>query len=1117
MIRNKEMVFRMSLKERIRLITSAKFGESCAVENYEFPRIRLSQNPLAEAEGKFATLFPSDKALANTWNLPLVRNLYRRIGNEAKAVTDYRTFQLCNSRAFENVSEDYYFTGKFLAEKAKGLNASGAFVHFTDSPAAENELVLRECAKLITDAVMTEASPDAVCLSDTESFDGFPPLYHYEGLLFGVAFRKEEAAQYLFRGCTLVFLHEDFTEELEDYLTDLTEEYKKAKRAYENGEIPLVEFDRRMRAGEILDEELINAACDRMVSLLLSLRDKNAASVDEKKASLDHTREPLFNEALHDRLALRAAQQSVVLLKNHGRVLPLGGKKRVAVLGEYASNPDYQRAQSAAQPTSLQLPFEAINDYEIDCVGYAHGYLAGESGRTDLIETACKLAAEADCALVYLCAEAGAKALPFGQTELVSALAERGVPVIAVIAADGAIDCSFVDGCAAALFTCRGGQGVTRAVLDILTGAVSPSGKLAETFPLEFHPMQGGRGVRYPFGYGLSYTSFEYYNLKITEHGVSCTVTNTGNYDGFATVQMYVQKEGSKSTLGYSLLRGFEKVFVKKNDAVKVEIPFDGNTFRTYDFEKKCYRIEAGDYKIYLADDAVSVKLNGELTLDGHVYQTDVFEGEKIEEDAPVGFTETEDERKIRKAKKKLSFGLKLFLALVLALYYDAVGALLLFGNVVGSKDLIFYIVLGALLAIGNGIAVAYIVVIAKRRKLQKFLHPNDVLSDMIEDVGSFEEIAHVVYREPVPEPDISFLGEEETEETPELAPAESEESRVKKYENAFASVETQAVSREQVSLVDLCANFRDYAKERGVIVELSSVRALFASVAAGKLVFLSVKNREILPEFLAVLRGYFGIPETPAASDEWRSPDDLLWQRGASDTEYLPSDFAHAVNAASAAQDKFCLLLLENVKFHNLRSYFIDFIDYALRPFEDHTLVLSEDLVLRMPENICYLLVPSEAEFEDEVPPELAHAALVAEIVASKGEPGESQEVTPKSVSRPVLEDLIREAREQFYLSEKSWNKLDDFAEAVCANEAFRIDNKSVLTLEKYTSVLLDCGGEESEALVSAFTAKIVPLLRTLKLYREENGGKTLFGLVEKIFGEEDVGAIQRSLVKNP
>ena len=102
------------------------------------------------------------------------------------------------------------------------------------------------------------------------------------------------------------------------------------------------------------------------------------------------------------------------------------------------------------------------------------------------------------------------------------------------------------------------------------------------------------------------------------------------------------------------------------------------------------------------------------------------------------------------------------------------------------------------------------------------------------------------------------------------------------------------------------------------------------------------------------------------------------------------------------------------------------------------------------------------------------------------------------------------------FYLSETVGKKLDEFTAAVNATEKFGIDNKSLLQLEKYTSVLMDCGGDEHEAVTGMFISKIVPLLKVSRAYKKESGGKTLYGIIEKLFGEENLSAVQRALVSN-
>lgn len=1124
MIKNKGLIFKMSLEQKIRLITSATYGVSCAVENYEFPVFRLSPNPVADQEEIYTTHFPCDKALACTWNLPLISSIYRCIGNEAKGLVDYGYFNVSNNLPRENISEDYYLTGKFLGAKVRGINESGATVNFEDAPAACNEVVFRESVKQITDFILKDASPDSMLTENKEHIESYPEIYRFKGLFYGLASSKEDVARLLYMGCSLIFTREDLSEELPLYLEGLTKGYDRAYDDYKAHVIRRGELDKRARNLEILDVTLINEACDRLIDLMLCMRDRNAASVDEIPVALDNqSHDAVFNEIMHDKLAVQAAQQSAVLLKNTG-ILPLQPGLKAAVLGDCAKNPAYRGSLVRNYSTCNRMPFETINEYDIDTVGYAHGYEKGESGRTDVIERALDVCKEADFALVYLCAGRGARSLPQGQTELIDALYAAGERIVAVVEADGVIDFSFEDKCDAVLFCHRGGQACPAAALDIITGKVCPSGRLTDTVPfmtegysywqIPAYCTADKDSIRYPLGYGLSYTSFEYSNLKIGEQGVSCNITNTGNYDGYVTVQMYVRKEDGKTVFSNSVLRGFARVFVKRGDCVKAEIPFTANTFRSFSLEQGADVVEGGTYHVYLADNADDIRLTGTLNLEGYKYdKTEVYGNEPVErtDGVPVGFTVTGEEQAIRNAKKEFSFGFRLFLTLVLMGYYDAMGAMLLFTNLIGNKNLIFYIVVGALLLIGNVIGILYIAFAAKKRKYQKYLHPNDVIGDLVDRVGEFDEIARVSYTQPEENEEATEQFIPEPEESEEAAEEETVVEEFKTYDNSFSGAATSTRKlTAQVSFNEMCANFRAFARFKGITVELSSTRALFAAIAASKVVLLDTKNRDLLPAFLDVLTEYFGCGGYMAADDGWNAPENLLWQ--AEEDRYVTSVFANAVYAASTQPEKSCIALLSEVNAENVRSYFRDFIAYALYPTEEHTLTLNEELSLRLPDNICYILIPKEGGAED-VPLELAHAAMKIEAVISRAEET-GEEVEIKSVSCGDTADLVREAREKFFLSEKIWKRIDEITEEISAKEYFFIGNKNTLQLEKLIAVLMECGADENEAFQTVFTAKLVPLLRLLNLYREEGGDKTVFGIIEKLFGEEDISRIKKQLV---
>lgn len=1122
MLKNQELISRMSLHQRIRLITSAKADENCAVENYEFPVFRFYSNPAKKSTDAFATFFPSDKALAATFDRDIIRNVYECTGNEAKANKEYSYFNVTNNTKREGISEDDFLTLSFLKSKAEGVKASGAHLNFDDCPATDNEVVLNETAKYIADGLLSGGTASSFRAYSVASAEELKKSHSFKGLVFGVASNKEDVAKYISFGATLVFVNHDTAEGLEDYLVELTDKFIRSKEEYDAGNITLAEFDALKRNGEILDAEAVNTACDNMISLLLALKESGPSSVEEQCVRIGKAnREPLFNEPYHDKLAYHAAQQSVVLIKNQNKVLPLKKDIPVAVIGEYATNNEY-RITNENKPTALHRPFDEINNYKnINAVGYAHGYCAGESKRLDLIETALNLCDEAKYALVYLCAGKGATSIPTGQKELLDALSRKGVKIIAVVSAEQAIDLSFADQCEAVLFNYNAGQGCAQAVFDVISGEISPSGKLVDTFFKDFSQVSeeegvpaycsvGASNILYPFGYGLSFTEFEYKNLKITEKGASCTVTNKGRFDGYATLLMFVQRAGAHTSLAHRIMRGFKKVFVKKGDSVKLEIPFDDGTFKVYDRANNRHFVQGGKYEISLCENAHTIVLRSEFdvkerTFTEKITNTPVNGGKN----SLVGFTDTELDRAIRREKKSLSFGLKLFIAIMLTVYYDAMCAGLIFSNLVAEKTTVLYIVLGVLLAIGNLLALIYIVIISKRRKLQKYLHPNEVLTDLVYKVKEFDEVAKVVYNKPVEKPILEFNPpDDEEEETEEV---------VRRYDATFAEEEEEVEFSPKVSFNELCTALRTFCANRGVQVELSSIRSLLASMASGKLVFLNCKNKEMLPALTDALCEYFSVAGRVKASDEWSCIEDLLWKNGENTGDFVLSDVSNAINSASKTPERNWFVLIENVNMQNIGDYFSKFLDYANFPSEEHFIDLNEDISLKLPPNLCFLIIPQADNFAEDLAPSLSHAGMFVDMVVSKGAiSGENAEDDIKVISRLALEELISEAKEQYFVNETIWKKLDEFTEAVNATERFSIDNKSLLQLEKYTSILLECGADENEALVNMFTAKIVPLLKVCKAYKKEKGGLTVYGMIEKLFGEENLSAVQRALVSN-
>jgi beta-glucosidase len=362
-------------------------------------------------------------------------------------------------------------------------------------------------------------------------------------------------------------------------------------------------------------------------------------------------------DAHHD-LAREAAAAAATLLRNPAGVLPLDpdGTQRIGVVGGYARVPRIQGGgSSGVWPVQVDEPLAAIGEVAGDRVRFAQGYPvpatdfyqetapAPEADLVALRAEAVALARDCDVVVAFaglpLSAEVEAAdrdtlALPPEQVDLLAALAATGTPLVVVLAAGSAVDLApWHDDAAAILLTWLGGQAVGSATADVLFGLAEPGGRLGETYPLRLadtpghgtFPGEGGRieyaegpligyrwydaeglDVRYPFGHGLSYTTFEYTGASVRDAAddeveVAVTVTNTGGRSGSEVVQLYVQRPAPEPGQPVRELRAFAKVSLAPGESAVVELRLGVRDFAVVDVPGRCWRQPAGTHRIVLA------------------------------------------------------------------------------------------------------------------------------------------------------------------------------------------------------------------------------------------------------------------------------------------------------------------------------------------------------------------------------------------------------------------------------------------------------------------------------------------------------------------------------------
>ena len=405
-----------------------------------------------------------------------------------------------------------------------------------------------------------------------------------------------------------------------------------------------------VQSGE-LDEAVLNERVDTVVDLIV--KSKPAL---EKEYNFD------INE--HHEIAARIAEGSMQLLKNDDNILPLKEGAKVAVIGEMAESPRFQGAGSSViNPTKLDNALDNLKALGVD-VTYARGYEKSKNEvNEELFAEAENAAKAADVAIVFagLTEEFEGEGydrlsidMPSSHNELIERIAAANENIVVVLAGGSVVLMPWLSKVKGLLNSGLGGQATGIAVARILTGEVNPSGKTTETYPVAFedNPTFGnypggpvtsehresvfigykyydaaGKDVVFPFGYGLSYTTFEYSDIKLSADRIKDTDTltvsfkikNTGDRDGAEVAQLYVADKESTIFRPKKELRGFEKVFLKAGEEKEVTIELGKRAFAFFNVNTNDWFVESGDFVIGVGSSSEDIKIAAQVYVEGTV------------------------------------------------------------------------------------------------------------------------------------------------------------------------------------------------------------------------------------------------------------------------------------------------------------------------------------------------------------------------------------------------------------------------------------------------------------------------------------------------------------------
>jgi beta-glucosidase len=654
----KVLVEEMKLEEKALLLSGDGWWRTHAIDRFGIPSIYLSDGPhgLRKVEGgglptsAAATCFPTASALASSWDPELIREVGIALANECQAQdvqillgpgVNMKRSPL-GGRNFEYLSEDPVLAGKMAAAYIQGVQSQGVGTSLKHYAANNQEFERMATSSNVDERTLHEVYLPAFEIAVKEAqpwsvMAAYNPVNHVFSTENSWLLQEILRAQWGFNGFVVSdwgALHDGVAA----VSAGLSLEMPGSGAHHRNRVVEAVS------AGRLTVEEI-----DQVVVPLLAVVLK----------AKDHRRDgATFDIGEHHGLARRAAAESLVLLKNDNNLLPIDVRqtKSIAVVGLFARQPRYQGAGSSqVNPTRVSAAYDELVERlgKDIVVHYAAGYTEAGTTTDDLISEAVQQSKAADLAILFVglpgsyeCEgiDRSSLDLPAGHNRLVDAVGNVQPNVIVVLMNGAAVTMPWVDRVPAIIEAWLGGQAGGGAIADVLTGQVNPSGKLSETFPARLedtptYPDFPGRnreanygegifiGYRFydvrrraplfPFGFGLSYTTFFYSDLRVAPAmeddrltvTAQATIRNSGSVAGKEIVQVYVREQRPRVVRPEKELKAFAKVTLQPGEEKTVSFGLEDRDFAYYDTMERKWVVNSGKFDILVGASSQDIRL----------------------------------------------------------------------------------------------------------------------------------------------------------------------------------------------------------------------------------------------------------------------------------------------------------------------------------------------------------------------------------------------------------------------------------------------------------------------------------------------------------------------------
>ena len=658
------IVKKLSLEEKCKFCCGIDFWELFNMDELDIPSIMLCDGPhglrkeigenfnFKASEVEKATCFPTSTAWASTFDEDLIYKVGEALGEECRKENvagllspgiNIKRIPICG-RNFEYLSEDPYLSGKISASLIRGIQSKGVSAclkHFAANNQEKNrytvnsiidERALREIYLKGFEIAIKESNPWSIMMAYNRLNGQYCCQNDY---LINDILRKE----WKYKGCIISdwggvnniveSINAGLNLEMPGYNDDY---YKNIEEAVKNNKIK---------------EETLNKSVTKVIELILKY--KEGKKIPYK-----------CNIQKHINLAQKVAEESAVLLKNEDNILPGNTNQNIAVIGRLAKEPVIQAfGSSKVNPNTNDNSYDAFINNKCN-ISYAEGYSFEDDKRNDyLLKEAVEVSKNKDIVYLfvgipkYIEAEGYDRKninIPKSHENLIYEIAKVNKNLVVILQGGSVIKMDWSDIPKAILLTHLSGARGGNATVNLLLGKKNPSGRLNETYAdeledypsMKFYPGNrnhleyresiyvgyryfdtANKKVKYPFGFGLSYTTFEYSNMKIKNNNnniieVSITVTNSGNFEGKEVVQLYISCLYSKLFRAKQELKRFKKINLKPGESKEIVFYLDEECFSYFNINTHKFEVEEGKYSINIGSSSRDIKFSTIINKNGN-------------------------------------------------------------------------------------------------------------------------------------------------------------------------------------------------------------------------------------------------------------------------------------------------------------------------------------------------------------------------------------------------------------------------------------------------------------------------------------------------------------------